>query len=87
MPKPGDVLANLSVQTQLGFAQPERHRKAGFDWQRDGHFNETAAHAQIRGLAHMTGWPGGCSSTETEHFIRGERRRSTAERKLSTAIP
>src|SRR5205823_14380085 len=36
---------------QLGFAQPERHRKAGFDWQRDGHFNETAAHAQIRALA------------------------------------
>src|SRR5439155_15546973 len=24
--------------------------QAGFDWQRDGHFNETAAHAQIRGF-------------------------------------
>src|SRR6266700_2291573 len=47
----GRRAGDLSVQTQLGFAQPERHSKAGFDWQRDGHFNETAAHAQIRGLA------------------------------------
>ena len=78
---------DLSVQAQLGFAQPERLRKPVSTGRGMGISTKQPPTLKSEALPQITGCPSQCSSTEIEHFIRGERRRSTAERKVSTAMP
>ena len=49
---------NLTVQVQLGLAQPERDVESGIDGQRDNHFDETASLAEVGGFAPDDGLSG-----------------------------
>src|SRR5438128_12663384 len=79
MPKPGDVLATCPCRRSLVSPSQSAIAKPVSTGSGMGISTKQPPTLKSEALPQITGCPSQCSSTEIEHFIRGERRRSTAE--------